>query len=66
MSAAFNKLVRFADQINEMVTFYADNLDAIREDMEIKEAERKANRKKYKRKKFEDLVEELNDDKESK
>ena len=66
LPVAFNKLVRFADQINEMVTFYADNFDAIKEDMENKEAERKANRKKYKRKNFADLVEELNDDKDSK
>lgn len=66
LETSLAKLLKFADQVNAMVTFYADNLDAIREDMEIKEAERKANRKNYKRKNFEDLVEELNDDKESK
>lgn len=66
LETSLAKLLKFADQVNAMVTFYADNFDAIREDMETKEAERKANRKKYKRKNFADLVEELNDDKDSK
>lgn len=66
LETSLAKLLKFADQVNAMVTFYADNFDAIKEDMETKEAERKANRKKYKRKNFADLVEELNDDKDSK
>ena len=61
LDKAVDKLLKFQEQINNMVTFYADNYETMLEYMKAKELERKENTKKYSRKSFTELVKELDD-----